>query len=167
MSEQPEESDLRDVHARLDAITALLKEQADQLRIESHRKQAIIAEQSDRIKKAEGGLFRELQLPLVSAIGTVIDRLQRYGGADQELAESVLDELAEALAMQDIHPVPTEVPFDPELHRAVRVVDDAQASDGAIIEVWSRGWARGGKVIRPASVVVNRRGERQSPSAAI
>ncbi|GAA1660345.1 hypothetical protein GCM10009830_01760 [Glycomyces endophyticus] len=144
------------VLARLEAIESLLVEQAEHLRIESHRKQAIISEQSQRLREAEGGLFRELQLPLVSAMGGLVDRLTGYSGSDAVLAESVREELLEALAMVDIHPVPTGGGFDPALHRAAGTAAEPSLPDGAIVEVWSSGWARGRTVIRHASVVVNK-----------
>ncbi|THV42459.1 nucleotide exchange factor GrpE [Glycomyces buryatensis] len=141
---------------KLDAISELVGEQSEHLRLESNRKQAIIADQSRRLKDAEGGLFRELQLPLVSAIGSVVDRLHAYDGPDPVLADSIREELLEALAMLDINPVPTTGGFDVGLHQAAKIVDDPNLPDGAIVEVWKGGWSRAGTVIRHASVVVNK-----------
>lgn len=46
-------------------------------------------------------------------------------------------------------------PFDPRWHEAVAQRYDAAQADHAILEVFQRGYQRGGKAFRPAKVVVN------------
>jgi molecular chaperone GrpE len=50
-------------------------------------------------------------------------------------------------------------PFDPELHEAVAVRDDAEAPDRTILQVVRSGYVIGDRVLRPAQVVVSRRPE--------
>ena len=46
-------------------------------------------------------------------------------------------------------------PFDPHQHEAISQGHDPEHPDHAILEVAQRGYRRGGKVFRPAKVVVN------------
>ena len=46
-------------------------------------------------------------------------------------------------------------PFDPHQHEAVSLRHERAQPDHAILEVLQRGYQRGGKVFRPAKVVVN------------
>jgi molecular chaperone GrpE len=50
-------------------------------------------------------------------------------------------------------------PFDPERHEAVGVVTSDEVPDRTIVEVARSGYAIGDRVLRPAQVVVARRGE--------
>lgn len=51
-----------------------------------------------------------------------------------------------------------DVPFDPHRHEVVGVVDDPQFDDGAVVRVVRPGYGEGETQLRPAAVVVNRRG---------
>jgi molecular chaperone GrpE len=53
-------------------------------------------------------------------------------------------------------------PFDPERHEAVGVVTNDEVPDRTIVEVARSGYAIGDRVLRPAEVVVARRGEREA-----
>jgi molecular chaperone GrpE len=50
-------------------------------------------------------------------------------------------------------------PFDPERHEAVGVVTSDEVPDRTIVEVARSGYAIGDRMLRPAQVVVARRGE--------
>jgi len=147
------DADGRAITERLDGIEREYREQLAHARHESNRKQMIIADQARRLELAEGGLFRDLQQPVVSSLAAIIDRLDGYRGPDQDLAVSIRDELLETLALHDIHPVETTGAFDPARHRAVATAVGG-GSAGTIVEVWRRGYARGDDVFRHASVVV-------------
>lgn len=45
--------------------------------------------------------------------------------------------------------------FNPSFHEALAVRADTAFPDHAVLEVWQRGWRRGGALFRPAKVVVN------------
>jgi molecular chaperone GrpE len=57
-------------------------------------------------------------------------------------------------------------PFDPHRHEAVSVRRDPDQPDQVVLEVARRGYARGGTVFRPASVVVNDLGLSPTPPHA-
>ena len=46
-------------------------------------------------------------------------------------------------------------PFDPNYHEAVSTRSEPRHDHHAIVEVWQRGWMQGGRLFRPAKVVVN------------
>jgi molecular chaperone GrpE len=52
--------------------------------------------------------------------------------------------------------------FDPERHEAVGVVTNDEVPDRTIVEIARSGYAVGDRVLRPAQVVVARRGEREA-----
>lgn len=45
--------------------------------------------------------------------------------------------------------------FDPHRHEAMRTRTNPEFADNTVLEVWQRGWRRGGEVFQPAKVVVN------------
>ncbi|MFI6323243.1 nucleotide exchange factor GrpE [Nonomuraea sp. NPDC050556] len=117
-------------------------------------KRRLIEEQEVRLRQAEGGLFRDLQLPLVRGIAAVIDRLDKYEGADPGFVQGVRDELLELLELNGIREVPTDQGFDRAQHEAAAVRAEEGAEPGSIVEVWNRGYARDTWVFRPARVVI-------------
>jgi molecular chaperone GrpE len=51
------------------------------------------------------------------------------------------------------------VPFDPERHEVVGVVDHPDSAPGTVVQVVRPGYGEGSKQLRPAAVVVSRREE--------
>ncbi|MFD9944276.1 nucleotide exchange factor GrpE [Nonomuraea sp. NPDC059023] len=134
---------------KLDVLTDLFKRRlSDDL-----DKRKLLEEQARRIQQAEGALFRDLQLPLVLGVATVIDRIDRHEG-EKELALEIRDELLELLAANGIREVPTDAGFDRATHEAAAARPEEGSEPGTILEVWNRGYARHGWVFRPARVVV-------------
>ncbi|MFI6908954.1 nucleotide exchange factor GrpE [Nonomuraea sp. NPDC050394] len=134
---------------KLDVLTDLFKRRlSDDL-----DKRKLLEEQARRIQQAEGALFRDLQLPLVLGVATVIDRIDRREG-EKEFALEIRDELLELLAANGINEVPTDTGFDRANHEAAAARPEEGSEPGTILEVWNRGYARHGWVFRPARVVV-------------
>lgn len=74
--------------------------------------------------------------------------------------EMVRRQLDDFLAGQGVTEIPTDVPFDPNIHDAVSQ-EEAEGEEGRIIRVSRRGFMLRDRLLRPASVVVS-----TSPSAA-
>jgi molecular chaperone GrpE len=82
-------------------------------------------------------------------------------------SDAVLDGLRSVLeqALQVLehlgYPRDTEagVPFDPQRHEVVGVVDHPDTAPGTVVEVLRPGYGEGSTQLRPAAVVVSRRGE--------
>lgn len=138
------------VEEKLDYLTSLFQRRL----ADDKDKRKLIEEQEVRLRQAEGGLFRDLQLPLVRGIAAVIDRIDAYDGAEQEFAHLLRDELLELLEVNGIHQVPTDQGFDRTRHEAAAVREVEGAEPGTVLEVWNRGYARDTWVFRPAKVVI-------------
>jgi molecular chaperone GrpE len=93
----------------------------------------------------------------------VVDTVERAVrmDPDRSMAEglhAVLDQINGVLARQGVERIgrPGE-PFDPERHDAIGVRETDEADDRTVLDVARAGYARGGRVLRPAQVTVSRR----------
>jgi molecular chaperone GrpE len=96
---------------------------------------------------------------------TVLDDFERAlkaaaetGSPDNEFVkgvELIYNRLTDTLKKQGLEPIAAEGgKFDPQLHHAVQMVETDDAEDGAILEVYQRGYNFKGKLLRPAMVKV-------------
>ena len=69
-----------------------------------------------------------------------------------EMIFAGLCETLEKLKVEVINPL--NEPFDPQLHNAVMHVDDENAAENTVVEVFQKGFRRGERVIRHAIVKV-------------
>jgi molecular chaperone GrpE len=98
-----------------------------------------------------------------------VERALRMGGPGNELAaglRAVLEQMEAILERQGVERVgaPGER-FDPELHDAVAVRESDEVPDRTILELARSGYRAGGRLLRPAQVVVSHRGDGDSPPA--
>ena len=71
---------------------------------------------------------------------------------------AVGEQIEATLARQGVVPIgAVGEPFDPDLHEAVAAVPATDHPDGTIVEVIRSGYARDGRVLRPALVAVAQR----------
>lgn len=71
---------------------------------------------------------------------------------------AVGEQIEATLARQGVARIgAVDEPFDPDLHEAVAVVPATDHPDGTIVEVIRSGYARDGRVLRPALVAVAQR----------
>ena len=113
-------------------------------------------ERRDVSELAAADLIREL-LPL-------IDNLERAlkapaGEASVEAfrrgVEIIHRQLVDVLVKRGVQVIdPVGATFDPLLHEAVMRAEDAGRTDGEVIEVFSRGYKLGDRLLRPAMVKV-------------
>jgi len=69
--------------------------------------------------------------------------------------EMVYNELLRVLEKHGVERIETVGrPFDPEIHEAVAVAVHADTPEGTVVEEVRAGFVKGGKLLRPASVVV-------------
>jgi molecular chaperone GrpE len=96
----------------------------------------------------------------------VVDNLERAISHAGDRSDAVLDGLRSVLAhamqvMEHLgYPRDEEagVPFDPERHEVVDMVDHPDSPPGTVIQVLRPGYGEGSRQLRPAAVVVSRRG---------
>lgn len=103
---------------------------------------------------------------LLSSFLPVGDNLERAlsvvpADADESLTplikgiEMVRQEFFSALTKQGITPIESVgTPFDPNLHEALQQITSADFAPGSVTMEYEKGYKRGGKLLRPARVIV-------------
>ena len=97
----------------------------------------------------------------------IVDNLERALGHAGEQSDAVVTGVRSILeqALQVLeqlgYPRDAEsgVPFDPERHEVVGVVEQPDSAPGTVVDVLRPGYGKGSGQLRPAAVVVSRRGE--------
>ena len=163
-SEEPEQpSDTvsqgdSDLKSRLAAAEADRDEYLDLLQrakadFENYRKRAA-RDQEHMVAHAHERLVRDLLL--------VLDDLERALQAAESHEEAALVDgvrlveqaLRKALEKEGLSEIETAGPFDPHVHEAMLAQPGEGAEPGSVLEVVQRGYRIGGKVVRPARVIV-------------
>lgn len=148
-AEPTDEASQADVVARLDELRDLFQRRL----LDDRGKREAIEALREELRQAKDGPFREFLEPLVHGLALVIDRLDRYDGADPQFVRSVRDELLDLLARHGVTQIEADV-FDPDRHEAVASAAFGAAPAGSVVELRRRGFAHGARVFRPAQVVV-------------
>jgi molecular chaperone GrpE len=101
---------------------------------------------------------------VIKRILPVMDHFDKaLGGVSEEEAKSgwfkgvkmsVL-QLQQVMQSEGLEQIETDGQFDPTLHEAV---DTKEGKDGQILEVVEKGWKLNGKIVKPARVVVGKKG---------
>ena len=151
------EEDLEAARAEAQAASdRMLRLQADW---DNFRRRTAEERLAEKARAAEG---------LVSNLLPVVDDLERAVGHASQAAEgdevasqlasgvdAVLQKLVGVLAREGAEVIdPAGEPFEPLDHQAVGRVEDVEAYEETVRDVYQRGWRMGGKVIRPAMVTV-------------
>lgn len=124
--------------------------------------------------------FVEDLLPAVDSFERAVEaasgETKGDGSEASAIAEGVglsLKLLIGAMERQGIAVVdPIGAPFDPNLHEAMTMVDNAEVEPGSVVDVFQKGYTVNGRLIRPARVIVARQpaapepGDEPSPDAA-
>jgi molecular chaperone GrpE len=119
---------------------------------ENYRKR-VARDQESLVARAHERLVKEL-LP-------VLDDLERALAAAEQHEEAALEEgvrlvhreLDAALRREGLAEIETNGRFDPHVHEAL-LSQPSEAEEGTVIEVVQKGYTLGGRVVRPARVVV-------------
>ncbi len=96
----------------------------------------------------------------MAAILPLADNIERAvsskGDAESIKAgiEMALKMFLDELVKQGLEEIPTDIPFNPELHNAVMHVEDESYGEGEIVQVFQKGYRLKDKVIRYAMVKV-------------
>jgi molecular chaperone GrpE len=109
----------------------------------------------ERERAAERARVAAEWLPVVDGL----DRALAHAAGDRAaLVEGVRTVRAQALAALARLGYPRSeevgIPFDPGRHEAVKVVEDAEAAPGTVVEVLRPGYGQGERWLRPAAVAV-------------
>jgi molecular chaperone GrpE len=118
------------------------------------------ARELDRERTVERSRVAGAWLPVVDNLERAISHAGAHSGAIVEGVRSILDEALQVLEHLGYpRDAETGVPFDPERHEVVGVVDNEDSPPGTVLEVLRPGYGRGSEQLRPAAVVVSRREE--------
>lgn len=89
-----------------------------------------------------------------------VDSAQADGADLKAVTEGVeltLKNLLDSLKRHKVEAVdPTGEPFDPQLHQAMSMVEQADAEPNTVINVFQKGYTLHGRLVRPAMVVVSK-----------
>ena len=151
--------------ARADAAAA--KDRCLRLEAEwdNYRKRTARERESERARAAEA-LVTKL-LPVVDDIERAIDHADK-SQPDGEFGQFVDGvramhaKLVDVLAREGVEAIdPADQPFNMHEHQAVAHVEDAEAFDETVRDVYQKGYRMGDRVIRPAMVTVTTGGPRR------
>ena len=152
------EAEIAELTERLAAADAALAE-------EKEKYLRMLAEYDNfrrRTAKEKDGIYADAMADTVKAILPVIDNLERAaagvpeGEAESAFAKGVamtLKSAVDTLAKLGVTEIETAT-FDPNLHNAVMHVEDETLPEGAIVEVFQKGYKKDDRVIRYAMVKV-------------
>jgi len=119
--------------------------------LDNYRKRAV-RETEQQVTRARDVLLREW----LEALDSVERAIAMETGPTDGL-RAVLAQMEAILARHGVERVGAAgEPFDPERHEAVAVRDTDEVPDRTVVEVLRSGWARDGRVLRPAEVAVAR-----------
>jgi molecular chaperone GrpE len=114
--------------------------------------------QRDVDAAARSGLERlalEL-LPVKDSLALAVENAARADAASlaagQQATLQLLDKAFEKLEIRELNP--EGEPFDPARHEAVMAQESATAEPDAVLKVLQRGYEVGGRLLRPARVIV-------------
>jgi molecular chaperone GrpE len=127
-------------------------------------------EKAEANSRARGDVIMSL-LPLVDNFE--LARAQVKAETDGEAKinaayQGLYRQLVDLLKSQGVDAVATEgAPFDPEVHEAIAREESAEVADGTVLQEFRKGFAMGGRLLRPAMVKVSfNDGEAAAPAAA-
>ena len=158
--EPTEEPSLEDEVVRLQedlaaAHDAALRAQADAQNVKRRAEQDV-----ERARKFALERFAGELLPVVDNLERALESAGGDDEAIKPIAEGVeltLKSFLDALGKQNIEVVdPNGEPFDPNLHQAMSMVENAEVEPNTVIAVMQKGYTLNGRLIRPAMVMVSK-----------
>ncbi len=145
-----EAADLRDSVAR------------GQAEFDNFRKRTAREREEER-KRAGERLVSEL-LPAIDNLERAIEHTTAGGDLVHLLAgvEAVHAQVITILGKEGVEVIdPFGQPFDPTMQQAVSQQEDAEVPEGTVVAVFQKGYQMGGRVVRPAMVVVSTGGPKR------
>jgi molecular chaperone GrpE len=118
------------------------------------------ARELDRERTVERARVVGAWLPIVDDLERAISHAGEHAGA---VIDGVRNVVGQAVHVLERLGFPRDdesgVPFDPERHEVVGVVEQPDSPAGTVVDVLRPGYGTGSRQLRPAAVVVSRRGE--------
>lgn len=112
----------------------------------------------DEMRKRAGQRIIEELLPILDNLERAIEHTVQGGDLAHLLkgVEMVHQQITDVFGKEGVEiSDPFGESFDPSIHQAVGQREDTEVPDGTIVEVFQKGYLLGGRVVRPAMVVVS------------
>mgnify|MGYP001557033265 FL=1 len=139
------------------ARDAALRAQADAQNVKRRAEQDVEKARKFALERFAGEL-----LPVVDNLERALESASADDEAIKPIAEGVeltLKRYLDVLGKQNIEVVdPNGEPFDPNLHQAMSMVENAEVEPNKVIEVMQKGYTMNGRLVRPAMVMVSKGG---------
>lgn len=145
---------------RIERLEARSREEMQDLRGEHDKRvNRIRRKLSGELERGHLGFVEDL-LPVLDALEQALDQCHHTDDvrAVQEGLEMVARQVEAALGSHDVErkaPAAGE-PFDPTIHEAVALVEEADVDNGCVVECFRAGYVHRERLLRPASVSVMR-----------
>lgn len=142
--------------ARSEAAGHLETAQRLQAEFENYRRR-VTRDQADLVARAGQRIIEEL-LPVLDNMERAIDHTTAGGDLKQLVTgvEMVHQQVLDVFGKEGVEIIdPLGEAFDPQLHQAVNQQEDPEVPDGTVLDVFQKGYALGGRIVRPAMVVVS------------
>ena len=137
------------------ARDAALRSHADAQNIKRRAEQDV-----EKARKFGLEQFSRELLPVVDNLERALEATAGQGEAVKPIAEGVeltLKSFLDALRKFNIEAVdPMGEPFDPNLHQAMSMVENAEVEPNSVIAVMQKGYTLNGRLLRPAMVMVSK-----------
>jgi molecular chaperone GrpE len=142
--------------ARAEAAECRDRALRTQAEFENFRKR-ITREREEERRRAGERLVGEL-LPVIDSLERAVDHTT-VGGELEQLRKGVAavhTQLVGVLEKEGVEVIdPFGQHFDPTAQQAVSQQEDTEVAEGTVVDVFQKGYALGGRIIRPAMVVVS------------
>jgi molecular chaperone GrpE len=120
---------------------------------DNYRKR-VAREQAELSTRANERLLNEL-LPVLDDLERALEAAVQHEEAKlEEGVQLVHRSLLALLERHGLSEIDTEGRFDPHVHEALLTQPDEGAEEGAVLQVLQKGYRLGGRVLRPARVIV-------------
>jgi molecular chaperone GrpE len=158
VEEAPAEEAPAEVEPEPDTVTRERDEYLDALL----RTKAEFDNYRKRVQRDQAELHARAGERLVRELLPVLDDLERALEAAEEHEEAKLEDgvrlvhrsLADVLRREGVEEIAADGPFDPHVHEALLQQPAEGAEPGSVLQVLQKGYTLGGRVVRPARVIV-------------
>lgn len=154
---EQELGDSSDVEALKDEL-AQAKEQAIRAAAEAQNIRRRAEQDVEKAHKYGLEKFVSDMLPVADNLERALDAASAEGANFSVISEGValtLKSLTDALKRHKVDQIdPVGEPFDPQLHQAMTMIEQADAEPNSVINVFQKGYSLNGRLVRPAMVVV-------------
>ncbi|MEH6583956.1 MAG: nucleotide exchange factor GrpE [Halioglobus sp.] len=139
----------------LAARDAALRAQADAQNVKRRAEQDVEKARKFALERFTGDL-----LPVLDNMERALEAASTEDAAVKSISEGVeltSKSLLDVMKKYNVEPVdPTGEPFDPQLHQAMSMVENADMEPNTVIAVMQKGYTLSGRLIRPAMVMVSK-----------